>query len=240
MLRPEDLSYIIFPGHNVKTLYESKVSSKWMALYNQFYEVWQVSWEQTLNELKSACALQNNDFLRQTVLSGLFYESQFVALQTNTFFDLRTKAHTTNPYFNLFPTSFWDEMKKEKADHVMTIEYLYVTPAWRKSLQGISLGEVLSCLAINLMLCTKCQSMVAVPRADRKVNTMIYSRGAQPIKQDIELHNVKVDLVRFPRQPWIRKNESETDVLIDYYWDNRLDLSEITADEEPALKKILA
>jgi hypothetical protein len=108
---------------------------------------------------------------------------------------------------------------------------LYVAPYWRKNLQGVSLGEVLSCLAINLMCETHADAMIAMPRADRKINEMIYARGAVPIQKGLPLHNVEIDLVRFDNRAFLRNPEKPEDYYIDLFWENRTDLAQFTFED---------
>jgi len=225
------LQYLILPGHNFSGPQKKDLRKAWALHYDSFFDTWKKSWDHTFSELKSNSQAQNNDFLRQTILAGLFNGVEVVALQTSTFFDLRWRAHSTHPYFRLFPESFWKEAELQQRQQFMTIEYLYVSPLWRKSLQSASLSDVLMCLSLQIMNETSADAMLGVPRADRKVNEAIYKRGAIPISQNLDLHNVKVDLIQFLKGDFIRDPTREEDHLIDHYWENRIDLSNLTTGD---------
>lgn len=222
----EELKYLVLPGHNQDML-SRKFLDQWSQVYNIYFDTWKRSWEKTFKELRSTATPQPNDFLRQQVLAGLLYRDQMVGMLTNSFFDLRWKAHCDHPYFQFFPESFKSLSDGKGVHRVMTMEYLYVDPLWRKTLQNVSLSEILPCLALKRSYFTDVDAVVGVARSDRKIDTMLYNRGAECVGSNIEIHNVKVDLIYFPRQKLLETSlDQEEDRYVEYFWENRLDLSD--------------
>lgn len=228
----EDLEHILLPGNTSRELRDNILNSPRLQQYNQFYEDWKTSWNQTYKELKSESSAQPNDFLRQDILAGLFFENEPIALQTYAIFDLRWSAHRDHSYLSPFPSKYLDSLHHQNLNRLWTVQFLFVKPEWRKNLQQVSVSEVLAILGIRAFYASQADIMIGVARADRKINEMLYRRGASVIQRGLTLHNVAIDLLKFDRNDQlILKTDRPEDEYIEKFWNDRIDFSDL----QPAL-----
>lgn len=182
------------------------------------YETWKKGWEGTFQELSSDAQVVSPDFIRQSIVAGLFLNrSEVIGLQAYSIFNLNWNAHLEHPYFKTYPPKVFEILKNEGVQQVMTMEYLYVNPDWRRSVVGISLADVICSLGLRLFAASSAQAITSVTRNERKVNEMLYRKGAKCLASDLNLHNVAVDIIGFFKGQCIEEQNSEIE-FVEKFW----------------------
>ena len=135
--------------------------------HNLLYSAWQAGWLATYSELNSHSKAQSPDFIRQTLIGGIMREDTVVAVQCYTRFNLRMQAHREHPYFAFYPADIIENLVQNSAGQVMTMEYLYVSPDFRRSKSGVSFASIM-CNRHN-----QCTGMSSQPSPTNMKNTPI-------------------------------------------------------------------
>lgn len=224
-----ELEYIVFP--RPERAWEQILQGEpWLNHFNDLYAYWKSSWTETFRSLNSESVPQTEDFLRQNIVSGLFCGGRPIGFQTNTFFNLSFGAHCDHPYMRRYPAETVTGLRSARVRRVMSIEYLYIEPEFRRSRVSASLSAVLLALALKCFQVSSCDAVVSIPRNDRGINRIFYALGAVPLRKDMELHNVKVDLILFTKKTPIFYSALEDRDLMQHFWTNRVDPCGMTKD----------
>ncbi|MDB5036698.1 MAG: hypothetical protein JWQ35_226 [Bacteriovoracaceae bacterium] len=209
------VQYRIFEGRRSANAYTQS--------QNALYQTWKLGWDSTFQELRSDSIAQSPDFLRQTLVAGLFIgEQKVIGLQAYSFFNVHLEAHLEHPYFRTYPSAVLDALKSRGAHQFMTMEYLYVDPNWRRSIIGISMADVICSLGLKIFSNSANDAVISITRNERKVNQMLYDKGAECLAKDLQLHNVTVDIIGFFKNK-ILETSSEEANLAKKLWEERLD-----------------
>lgn len=215
----ETLSYALFPSANPPEEYAK--------LHSKVYLFWKNLWQGVFNDLHFPTGSLNEDFVRQDIVAVLYTaEQQVVATHLYTFFSLSTNATMENRYFTQnFPDPHYQNLQKMGAKEVMTMEYMAIDPAWRKSNTQIHLGSVLVGLAMEVLKASSADAAIAPARTDRKVNEIAYSFGADAVATNVNNHNVSCDLIANFRNKVCLHSSEDVNSAIHFLWDNRIDIS---------------
>ncbi len=173
-----------------------------LELYQALFEFWHQNWSQVYKDLgtnKRPCA---DDFLRQDWIAALLHEQEVVAIHNYHHYDLRCPCHLKASYLEQnFTPFFWSQVKAKGLSQVMSMEALFVSPAWRKAHTGVSLAGVIIALGQRLfILQSPAQALVAPARKDNPTSALAQAMGFEIIQADHPLNNVKVDLLLGQRE----------------------------------------
>ncbi len=216
----ENLKYVIFSGRNCPENY--------LGEYNSVYKAWHKGWVSTFEELKSEAIPTATDFLRQNIVGGVFHEDTVIGLQCYSFFQLGAQSHLDHSYFKTYPQQSLDALRVRGLTQLMTMEYLYVNPDWRRSLVGFSLADIICTLGLRIFKMTDAQALISITRNQRKVNDMLYNKGAYPLCDELTLHNVGVDIICFEKEKVVDNQTGLEASLTEKLWNQKQDVTEGT------------
>jgi hypothetical protein len=198
------------------------------AIQELVYSAWKRGWATTYRELQSEAEPQSNEFLRQSFMAAIVCEAEVVGCHLYSFWDLHSRIHLENPYFADYPESVLEAFRSRGASDVMTMEYLYVSPQWRKSLTGISYAEILLSLALRILSQVDAAAAIGIARNDRKMNSVIYRKGAECMATDLIMHHVDVDIISVFQGAAIEDLIGQENDIFERLWAERIDPLGIT------------
>lgn len=221
----KELKYVLLAG--------DRADNAFYHLHDSAYRLWRTSWLRTLEELKSDHQLRADDFVRQELVTGLYWGDEAVGLLLHTYLDLGLEAVRDHSYLATYPAAVLDRLREEGASRVLSMEYLTLDRRWRKARVGVPLAEIMLGLGAKVSVASGLASMLVVTRNDRHVNEILYSYGARCLVKDQSKHNVSVDLVSLDHGKVHFNGNEETRRWIEHFWDRRVDttglLEEIAA-----------
>lgn len=228
LARVKKLKYAILAGHDA--------AEEATNLHNGAYRLWKESWRETYKELKTEAKLKADDFTRQDIVSALFHGEEAVSLLLHTIYNLNLDAVRDHSYLAGYPADVVARLRAEGSLKVMSMEYLTLSPRWRRSEVGVPIAEVIIGLSVKIVE-TLGVNAVAVTRVDRSVNDMFAGFGATLLAPNLKMHNVAVDLMKLEHSE-IRPNpDPAVNDLIKSFWRNRNDQVGIHGLAAIAVKK---
>jgi hypothetical protein len=218
-----NLEYLIIPGKC-----RADASQEEINLNNQSFEFWRSFWADIYGKAGSPESLVCDDFLRQEMITVIRHEKKIIGLHLYSFFNLEQQAINRHRYFQFYPENFFQYLRQRDAKEVMSLEFLTIDSAWRKSVIGVSLAEVLIACATKCIRSQGADAGIAPARTDNKVNEMAYNQGYECFQAGITKRNFQVDLiVGFKNQLKLTPNP-EVNALADRFWQERTDFTGLT------------
>lgn len=211
----EAFKYIILPG-------KCELSPSYLDLYNQAYSYWKSFWSEIYSEEDSVFA---DNFLRQDFIAIVLYQNKIVAMHLYTIFNIHASLTRHHSYFKTYPALFLEHLIKNNVKNVMSIEYLTVSPEWRKSLTGISFGEIMIGTSLKYLHHLKIDAAIALTRNDRKVNTLCYNFGFEYFASGL-YGSFEVDFIVGFRDKVYANRNAQIEQIISYFWQNRIDYTQ--------------
>jgi hypothetical protein len=120
----------------------------------------------------------------------------------------------------------------------MSVEFLIISPEWRKSLVGISLSEVIISLSTKIFKATNADALIGTARRDVKVNDSCYKLGFFSVESSVQRRNFEVDLIAALKKDIKMHPDFETSALVKELWANKTDFTKLISDENKQFKKI--
>lgn len=184
-----DIKYIVLPGRFCESSY--------LPLYNKAFDFWKQNWTDVFKQLGTSKVPSADDFFRQDFIPVILHQDRIVAIHLYTLYDMRTDRTLGHSYLaHNFTPEYFSILKGKGLEKVMSMESLFIDPAYRKSLVGVQFAEVLICLGQRLFeQYTDAEAIIAPARQDVKVSVIAQPIGFKIIQPDITLNNVPVDLV---------------------------------------------
>lgn len=213
-----NFQYYLMPGKCPKNF-------EHIPFYNRIYTYWKIFWEDILKNLDGTTKINSDEFLRQDIVPVIMNGDEIVAIHLYTTFDLRCQTSIDHSYIaGNYPHSFIERLMEREATHLMSMEYLTVSPSWRKSRLGYSMAHVLLGLGLNVLKYEGLDAGIAPTRQDYKMHELAYTYGFDQIIPDVMMHNVKCDLVAcFPQNIKHHPN-LQVNRVVHELWENRIDL----------------
>jgi hypothetical protein len=205
VIEPEQLSF-----HRLSPRHAGPAD---LPLLGAAYQCWSEVWKQTFTELEGRSTLPSDDFTRQDEIGALFHGYECVALFFSRQVDLSSPLARDDSYF-----SVWSKEARRAAcargSRVWVSSNITIAPKWRKP-ANVALSSLVCALIIERFLLSDADVLVGTMRNDRKMNTVTYGLGAQPIAHGVIHHGVPVDLVAFYRDSCVRTLlDEETEALV--------------------------
>lgn len=145
-------------------------------LYEKTYQHWKQMWTKILNVGKN---LNSDTFIRQDILCPLVYKKDVIGLIGCNFFNLKQEATKDHSYTSVFPKEQLANFSEDNSIS-MSIEYLTVSPDFRKSIIHISLGDILLGLSMKVFANSNASFVLGTARSKIHVDKMCYQFGFQP------------------------------------------------------------
>lgn len=203
-----------------------------LELYDQAFDFWRTSWLKTFGELEGLKHLPSDDFLRQNEVAIITHNAEIIALFAHSWFDLRLKATTEHTYFKHYPKECLKILAEQNMNRVMTMGWLAVAPAWRKSEKGPLVSETIIWQAYQRFVESDADTLIAYTRNDRKMNAVAYQYGSQCLRKGLSSHNVEVDLV-FTRKEDVRPpSDLRIRATAERLWNSRI----VHVSDRPSLQ----
>jgi len=208
-----DFRYIVLPG-------KCSTDSPYINLYNKAYLYWKIFWTEVFADKVFVPA---DNFLRQDFIPVILHKDKIVAIHLYTIFTIFSLSVRDHSYFDVYPASFFQNLEKNHVKTVMSIEYLTANPAWRKSIIGISLAEVMIGASLKYLDYLNMKAAIASTRNDRKVKQMCYNFGFDCFQAGLLFHGYEIVLVVGYRGKVTPHPNNEIEKIISYFWNNKID-----------------
>lgn len=205
-----------------------------VGLHNQIHGFWKESWQEVLRQLKADATQLGDDFVRQDLVAAICTGGEVVAVHLYSVFALDSDAARAHRYLTgNYPPEFFEKLRAKGVRTVMSMEYLTVSPNWRKSQGGLHMGAVIGALGLRVMEHYGVDAVIAPARRDHKVNEMAYAQGGECIIGNVMNHNVPCDLIAIQRQS-VKDPPPELARLRDQLWESRTHVDSAGLVHQPA------
>ncbi len=210
-MQMSDFSYVILPGRFYKD--EEK------PLFEKAYRFWRENWDAVYKELNAGFKVNPDDFFKQDFIPVIVHEENIVAIHLYSLYDIRSDVSLEHSYLSHnFNHSYFEDLRRKNIEKVMSMESLFVNPAYRKSKTGISMVHVLGSLGQRVFLnYTDAHAIIAPARNDNKVSNVAYEIGFEPIQREVTLNNVPVDLL-ICRRDKVKPVPGQERLWVEYLW----------------------
>lgn len=166
-----------------------------LPLRNKAYQAWYKLWDQVYKEAGSEFSVSSDEFIRQDIVCVILLKGEVAGVHLYSFFDLDSQADCATKYFKFFSQNYLDTLKSRNVKTLMSMEYLTVPTAFRKSIVGVPLGSTLLQLGTHVFAECDTDCIVAPARNDVKVNEMCYDVGFSCIEKNTVQRNFICDLI---------------------------------------------
>lgn len=183
----EGLSFHLFPA--------TTVPDRMGALHDQVYALWRSVWNEVFRGLQLSEAVLADEFGRQHLIGCIANFDVPVAIHLYSFYSLARGAAREQTYLRQYPDTFFAKLRRLGVEEVMSMEYMTVSPDWRKSKQSLHVGAVLGALAPEVARQFGRDAAIAPARRDHKVHELAHSLGGESIIENVLNHNVACDFV---------------------------------------------
>lgn len=215
--------YVIIPTHLDK-------NSSLVPMHNAVYSLFA-----SVHGAVTQGAISGDNFLRNQVATAILDGAQPVACHQYCLFNLETEAARASRYFKTLGATSWKYLRDHNLNQVMSLEFLTVHPEYRKSKIGMSLGDTLISLGLQLMLERGADAGTAISRTDVKVDRSGNDVGFQTVETDLEIYGyncsfqvVLRDRARIHHDPAVAR-------LADVLWQQRSDFTRSSSQPQSRL-----
>lgn len=208
------LKYICLPG-------KLPPNSSHVTLQNEVYDLWKKTWSQIFEDVGNAKSFVPDDFYRQDIIPIILYEGEIVAFHLYTFFNTNQKAVLDHRYFSIFDGETLDLLCSKSRSYFMSMEFLTVSPDWRKSQTGVSFAAILSSLGLEVLRAVGASAAIAPARKENKINSLAYSFGATCLKSDVQRGNLVCDLIAVMLEDIQSCTESNEREIVEQLWNKK-------------------
>lgn len=195
-------------------------------LYNEVYQTWKNIWRDEFTKVGSPNAWHGDSFLRQDCIPIITSEKgEPLAFFLLSFYSLNHLSTSDCSYLSIFPKEAIDELKKKSVEEFMTLEYLTVSPEWRKGRAGLPMAALIMAIALKVFEERQADAALGVARIDYGVNTLCMSMGAKSIYAEARRGNLICELISFFKGE-VKPHKNPLVVeAVHSLWKDRLDLT---------------
>lgn len=208
-------------------------------LRNLVYSRWWEIWRDVYRKVGRDDAISADGFFRQHLLVCLTAgASEPIGFHLYTFFDLDALADLSHSYFHGVTDISMARLRRLGMKRVMSMEYLTVTPEWRKHESGIPWGDVLVALGQRVMETSGFDASLGMPRVDIGVNRVGDRLGWQTIQQEIDRKNLHCSFMACAAGAASPHPDPKIQEFIEVLWSRRADCRTNTnVNLSPLIKK---
>jgi hypothetical protein len=217
MSQIDKLKYFIVPGScGPKEAYRE--------VYLSAYTFWRDFWGGFYADSHSSEKLDPNEFMRQSYVAGLQDEQgRTVAVHLYSCFGIQDALSRDHAYFARYDAEAFRSLQRRGLRDVFTAEYFACDPAYRKSVVGVSLAEVMAACGMRLFLATEMDVAVTLARKDIKVPEMSQRLGFEILVDDLVRHNFPCALMTVTPNTLREHPSADVRRWTDHLWDHRYD-----------------
>jgi hypothetical protein len=211
--------------------------------HNKIYLFWLKLWRDLCRDLKVSDAQLEEDFHRQDLIAALCADSGVMAVHLYSFFSIESLAAREHRYLaSNYPPSFFEQLKIQGVNTVMSMEYMTVNPEWRKRKSDIHIGAVLASLGLSLLDYYSIDAAIAPARRDHKVHELAHTFGGESILENVQNHNIACDLISIRKDKLQAHPQSAVESTRIDLWEKRIHInafnSSASAPSSPKLKRV--
>lgn len=184
----EKAKYIVLTG-------KMAPHSEHFDLYKNVYKLWTATWTKAFAAVGSPESFSPDNFYRQDYIPVIAYNDQPIAAHFYTLFYLDNPASIDHSYFEIFSESALQQLKAKQVQSLLSLEYLSVDPAYRKSAIGFSVAEVLSGLCCRFLKEVNCDAGLGVAVKAARIDKMAKNLGFELLDSDARRGNLVCDIV---------------------------------------------
>ena len=207
-----------------------------MGRQHDVYDFWKTLWREVFSQVGRGDELNPDEFFRQDLIVAITTETDVVGFHLYTYFDLSWAPARDHSYFNGIDRTLFARLHAEGMDHVMAMEYLSVNPKFRRSVTGISFGEVIISLGFKLLPFTPCNAAIGTARTDVKVDESSIKLGSRPFHDPIKKYDYPCQLMVCSLAETRPHPDLATRQVIEQLWQNRNDETLITRENPRTLR----
>jgi hypothetical protein len=223
------LKYTLVPG-----ACDYRATDSICDVYNRVYEFWKDFWTGVLRDNRSPETLNCDAFQRPLITAILHNEKEIAALHMYSAFDLRQLSHRDHSYFRMsYPQEFVDNLRAQGHRSLLTMEFLTVSPNWRKSRLGFSLADVIMSLGIKIFQQLEMDCFVTLARGDVKVPQLLKRINFETHGEVLERHNTPCEAMMLPASRIVSHPDPVIADLVEHFWKSREDFSDLARRRIP-------
>ena len=196
------------------------VHSEYATLFNTIYDAWKTSFTEVVEG--AGGTLDPDDFFRNDIVTAITHNEEVVGMSTMTMFDLNLRSSHEHHYIRALEGSTVDRLQREGLHRLISIEYLNVLPAWRKSHSHVRWTEVLIGLGLKVMDDSAANIIMGTPRTDVKVIDVCKNLEAIEVQPPILKMNYPCAVVIFHKNPVRRFGDATTGQYVERLYASRI------------------
>jgi len=187
---------------------------------NIVYQTWATTFRAVVED--AGGKFNPDDFYRHHFIGSAFYGQELVGFHLGTAFDLRLQSSREHHYLKELPASVIKKIEDTGANSLLSLEYMNILPNWRRHNHSVSWFSVLFGLGLEVFERSSCESVICMPRLDRKADEITSGLGCYTIEEKIDKMGYPCSVMlhakgqrKFPNQ--------ETKEWIEQLWETRTD-----------------
>lgn len=229
--RLSELEYVIIPGR----LYGQPELE---ALNNEAFRYWKSFWQGVFAQNGCPEDLNEDAFIRQNMICILKTKNEIAGMHLYSFYNLSQDASLNHSYIkDSYNDLYIERLRSLNIKKVMSLEYLTVSPGWRKKYIGVSLGNLLVGLSGRVLSAVNYDASIAPSRSDVGVTAMACDIGGEIVIGNIEMHKTMCDLITIRNRKLKPHPDSIVNRWVEHYWNTRQDLAGYTSNLVVNLQK---
>ncbi len=215
-----DFTYLVCPGD------PSHLAAERVEIYDKIYDFWNQFWARFYNDAHSSEKLKAEDFIRSHFVTAVFKGGEICGILLLSKFELSSRATWGHSYIHKFPEEVLRGIQQEGVNSLLSMEFLAVAPAYRKSVGGVSVAEILVGCGCRLVEISGVQASFANARVDVKVPEITSHYGFKTRGDKYLRHNFEVSVIYCPRSE-LKEHESPVmKAMVEKCWQERRDYTE--------------
>lgn len=193
--------------------------------YESLYATWRKVWLEAFQELDGINQLASDGFTRQSRWGAIFRDSRCVSMIALRDCDFRDSVHRDDSLLASWTPTAFQRLLKD-GPRVSICSYLSVHPDFRRNDElGFSLKQLISHLAVRMLLDSDADVMTGTTRCNRGTDKAAYGTGATFLEK-AEMHGVEVDLIAIYRRYVSTTWSQWANPVAEELWRQRLDLTQ--------------
>lgn len=184
----ENSRYVVLTG-------KMSPDSENFELYKNVYKLWKSTWTKAFAAVGSPDSFSPDNFYRQDYIPIIAHNDEPIAAHFYTLFHSENPAAMDHEYFEIFSDTALSILRENDAQKLMSLEYLTVNPAYRKSVIGFSVAEVLSGLCCKFIKEIDCDAGLGVAVKAARIDLMAKNLGFDILDSNAKRGNLVCDIV---------------------------------------------
>lgn len=194
-------------------------------IYDSSYQLWKDVRKEGLKSqglLEDGGDISSDEFLRHEEFFALAHDDIVVGIAMCDWMDVDAISNTDHSYLQLYSEQALEYLKNN-CPRIMVIAQVMVHPDWRKSKIGPGVTDALTGLVINRLFISNADALVTITRNNRKTNEIAAHFGAIPIHVKHVSYGSESDILVFHREDIHECSIPGLPVIIDEFWQNRVE-----------------